>query len=1024
MCVCGSLFRFNRSWKLGDMASQLHTYGPTCLLYDPECEQSTSQDHDEIPPPPKTRPQFFYLSSLPIDDPLTPLPSQPWATSTAQSKLPPRPFSARDNIALEEAWQGLRNTVEDLAAEKAAEGGSERSEPDGTASANRRAPLKPHERGGGVGGGARSQGERENPTRRDLPHALRKSSQIQRVENDNPPTRRDEQADDKPGSVLQERQSIPIPRGPTASGHNNTSSASRPQNDSSAGSGPSTPRGHRPSDLNVSGSPFARAPVRHRQSPLLDKGASIFGNDDVPPISKETKISEEGYMERGTKPSPQSRSRSSSETRKNELESAVTVGTSRLHEVDLPKLQMKPIYWNPVHDIAPVLRATWFYKNTMLPVEPSLANQLEEGYMYLKPWTETWQDELNSCVDNGADAEMKIVHKMWPKGDMAGTDGSDGVQEPGANDSSGIGNMSSRIRQESLDFRENQAAGLMDADASRQFKNSSVIYVNAKDAQILRPSLLPSVSRGRRPLSSIRKGRQIGIAVVRGFNQQAWDKLNPSKLPSTTAKNFTKMRQKGSSGSGPRRQICYACQMEDTKPSVSDLVLVIHGIGQKLSERVESFHFTHSINEFRRQVDIELNSDTVWPHMRSGVESIMVLPVNWRTTLSLDDADVEEYLSKDPNENRFSLKDVTPESIPAIRTLISDVMLDIPYYLSRHKQKMIQAVIKEANRIYRLWCRNNPGFRENGKVHLIAHSLGSIMAMDILSQQPTRMPPVDLTQAEISRTMFEFDTRNVFFCGSPAGLFLLLNKCLCPCCFTFILLPSPPFSKDRRTDYVIATLLPRKGRRKPGWAKEDAAQGIAGEAGTYGCMAVDNLYNIMHTTDRMFISLPRALEHANLFDPAIAYHLNATVDSDLANSLRPASVPTSSTTFLQSVGNVFRLSSSNSLTASSPSTNLPGLTAKLPSNIELETHDFTREEIAETRMGLLNDNGQVDFSISGGGSALNIQYLNMLSAHSSYWILPDFVRFVVLEVGRMQGRDATLLAFRSEKKKGWKRRQA
>jgi hypothetical protein len=101
----------------------------------------------------------------------------------------------------------------------------------------------------------------------------------------------------------------------------------------------------------------------------------------------------------------------------------------------------------------------------------------------------------------------------------------------------------------------------------------------------------------------------------------------------------------------------------------------------------------------------------------------------------------------------------------------------------------------------------------------------------------------------------------------------------------------------------------------------------------------------------------------------------------------------------------------------------PGIPAKLPSTIELETHDFTREEIAETRMSLLNDNMQIDFFLSGGGGPLNIQYLNMLSAHSSYWILPDFVRFVVVEIGRASGRDRTLVPLRAEKKKGWKRGQ-
>ena len=149
---------------------------------------------------------------------------------------------------------------------------------------------------------------------------------------------------------------------------------------------------------------------------------------------------------------------------------------------------------------------------------------------------------------------------------------------------------------------------------------------------------------------------------------------------------------------------------------------------------------------------------------------------------------------------------------------------------------------------------------------------------------------------------------------------------------------------------------------------------------------------------------------------AIAYRVNPTVDSDLAESLKPASVPISSSSFLRSVSSVFRWSSSYA-----PSKPLvlprPG---KLPSNVELETHDFTREEIAEKRMLLLNDNGQIDYYISGGGGPLNIQYLNMLSAHSSYWILPEFVRFIVIEIARRQDKNSVLLALRAEKKKGWK----
>ena len=196
--------------------------------------------------------------------------------------------------------------------------------------------------------------------------------------------------------------------------------------------------------------------------------------------------------------------------------------------------------------------------------------------------------------------------------------------------------------------------------------------------------------------------------------------------------------------------------------------------------------------------------------------------------------------------NQYTLKDITPETIPAIRNLISDVMLDIPYYLSHHKPRMIQAVIKEANRVYRLWCRNNPGFEKTGKVHLIAHSLGSVMALDILSKQQTKLPKqLDLQTKKVRDNMFEFDTKNLFLCGSPAGFFLLLNKGPSQ--------DSSPLLRSLSTgapNSSTATLTPRKGREKAGFDGLPIGDGVTGEVGTYGCLAVDNIYNIMHYNDR------------------------------------------------------------------------------------------------------------------------------------------------------------------------------
>lgn len=87
--------------------------------------------------------------------------------------------------------------------------------------------------------------------------------------------------------------------------------------------------------------------------------------------------------------------------------------------------------------------------------------------------------------------------------------------------------------------------------------------------------------------------------------------------------------------------------------------------------------------------------------------------------------------------------------------------LDVPYYLSHHREKMvsvlrlcrdstrrmtafvdnvvkfcthlqINAVRKELNRVYRLFVQRNPEFENRGgRVSLVCHSLGSALATDM-----------------------------------------------------------------------------------------------------------------------------------------------------------------------------------------------------------------------------------------------------------------------------------------------------
>ncbi|RKO95412.1 hypothetical protein CAUPRSCDRAFT_12892, partial [Caulochytrium protostelioides] len=141
----------------------------------------------------------------------------------------------------------------------------------------------------------------------------------------------------------------------------------------------------------------------------------------------------------------------------------------------------------------------------------------------------------------------------------------------------------------------------------------------------------------------------------------------------------------------------------------------------------------------------------------------------------------------------------------------------------KYRRQMCTEVAAELNRLYALWMQKNPDF--NGKVSIYGHSLGSLLAFDILCNQPHPQPKspnvvlhsasgvgpgVDLSDmfrqhaeaqaqgrstahatADTTATAegsapsptapqapyprLEFDVEHLIFVGSPLGLFLLLQ---------------------------------------------------------------------------------------------------------------------------------------------------------------------------------------------------------------------------------------------------------
>lgn len=613
------------------------------------------------------------------------------------------------------------------------------------------------------------------------------------------------------------------------------------------------------------------------------------------------------------------------------------------------------------------------FRDGMVPIEPAVANQLETGYRELRAWSDTWSDELRSALDVGAIGEEKVSHPLWPE--VIDKRSSGRELSPPEPSISSDAFCASRCYQ-----GEAAAAGTLEAvqsgddspdEAKQPYKNYHVIYRDGDSAFLLKPSLRPSDYYGRKPVAKIMRGITVGVPVVRGFDWHSWENMHGKKRPQSQRSHGTNPPRAADSAG---QVTCPGCEAEQERGQVTDLVLVAHGIGQKFAERVESFHFTHAINAFRRAVNVELGNEALKSVLRPSQNGIMVLPVNWRHVLKFEEGGpMREEDKVAHSADGFTLKDIEPNTIPAVRSMISDIMFDIPFYMSHHKPKMIAALVAEANRVYRLWCRNNPGFSQKGRVHVMGHSLGSVMTLEILSKQPTSIPRLDLEREPPPIDRFEFDSKNLFLLGSPAGFFLLLER---------------------------GNLIPRRGRLKPGADRSDVTDDdVVGDTGKFGCLAVDNIYNILAKED------------------PIAYLLNGTIDPRYASSLKTAYVPSSTTSLWQSIGKMVGGASGGAQeTSSSPDTAAKKPpTTRLPSQLELAVHDFAREDIAEKKAYLLNDNGQIDYYLRSGGGPLEIQYLKMLTAHTSYFSNPDLIRLLCTEVGRDPGRKSTLPSMRAVK---------
>uniref|UniRef100_A0A2C9K0T3 DDHD domain-containing protein n=1 Tax=Biomphalaria glabrata TaxID=6526 RepID=A0A2C9K0T3_BIOGL len=186
---------------------------------------------------------------------------------------------------------------------------------------------------------------------------------------------------------------------------------------------------------------------------------------------------------------------------------------------------------------------------------------------------------------------------------------------------------------------------------------------------------------------------------------------------STSSKLLRNVRQSlGWQKSGTRlfRGYCVEAVMDDKPPDICHLVFVIHGIGQKM----DTGSIVRCTKELRDRV--RYMRTKMFPDFDTTSQRAEFLPVQWRSSLKLDGDTVES---------------VTPHKMKGVRSVLNSSAMDVLYYTSPLYRSEITASLKtELIRLYQMFCSRHPYFEPcNGKVSIVAHSLGAVISYDIIT---------------------------------------------------------------------------------------------------------------------------------------------------------------------------------------------------------------------------------------------------------------------------------------------------
>ncbi|KAK3682184.1 DDHD domain-containing protein [Podospora appendiculata] len=510
----------------------------------------------------------------------------------------------------------------------------------------------------------------------------------------------------------------------------------------------------------------------------------------------------------------------------------VPVNEDFLFDVDIEERELAPAYWiGPIYEVR---RGSWFYQEgpNLRPCEENLAAQLEEGYLKVRPWLYPARMRSDSgppsLTPKSSSDNLKALAAAQNVALAKSTPSTPQFQPQ-------TYRLFGAFMNNVVTYQDSNKAWLS-SDGMLSWVTSTVYerfagggymggvklvrgYTEPKKAKV--DEKRPSTPTGTKLLSADRDEKLQKSLKRRSAPASARSELvegEPKEVETVeieSSENRLKRQlsnlidgandpEAGDEAIRKREEMeirdDYNSRLGETQGrDIEHLVLVTHGIGQMLGLKMDSVNFVHDVNMLRKTMKTVYSSSADLRSFNSetgdsgpGNCRVQVLPVVWRHHLEFPkrkqkrgELDLGEQL--DEEDEYPSLDDITIEGMAFARSLISDLALDVLLYQSAYREQIAEIVLKESNRIFKLFKGRNPEFK--GKVHIMGHSLGSAIMFDILCRQreqsqmmeqprnPLRFwPSQDRYEPKDPKDLsFEFEVDDFYCLGSPVGLFQMLK---------------------------------------------------------------------------------------------------------------------------------------------------------------------------------------------------------------------------------------------------------